>query len=218
MEDSMTSEIDGIGHRVLESRFGYLYMRIKCPKCGIWFDGPVLLEEGGVHFFPTYRPKYSHEIVRIAAEWQKRLKCEAEIPIEYLHIHVQMVDLNFYPDWIRCGQIEYYRRGKPLTELRDLVEGNFDVVLISLFPKEADEEQHLLKEFEEIILHELVHAAFPRAGGSRKVPVTASIEEFFRDEASERWVYMKREELLKKYGYVYPSLKGGCRVGGTQEW
>jgi hypothetical protein len=122
MSEDVDSEIEGIGHYILHSQNGIRFMRIECPICEVWVDGPLLIEEGNVHLFETW-PVDSHKIVEIAAGWQKRLQGKAEIPIEKVHIHIQAANLSIYPDWKPAGMGQYFRLGKPITEPRDFVEG-----------------------------------------------------------------------------------------------
>lgn len=190
-----------IGHWVLLSRNGYKYIRIQCPICKIWTDGPVLIEEDGVHLFETWPVDETHEILEIIKAWRRRLTKLVEIPIEKLHIHVQIVDLHLDPSCSKHGFIQHFRNGKDIKDPRDLMECRFDAVLIHFFPGFEN-----IEKYEEIILHELVHVAFPNAGRSRSVPLPSSLEEIFSDQASERWIENKTDELLKKYGYASNEL------------
>jgi len=205
--DESYMHIEQMGHWFLQSQNGYQYMKIQCPVCKIWVDGPVFIEESRVHFLETWpADTRAREIVEITAGWQKRLNGKAEIPFEKLCIHIQMVSLYLYPDYLLSGVeglTQYFRSGKQITEPREFVEGRYDAILIHLTPVP----DRRLEELEELICHEMVHAAFPNAGGNRTVPLTASLKEVFTDPAAEKWVKTKTKELLNEYGYIIDCVK-----------
>lgn len=190
----MSESQDGsVEHWIMSSMNGYRFMRFRCPICKIWIDGPVFVEEGGVHFIETW-PGESHEIVEIVSGWQKRLAGKADIAIDKLHIHVQMVNLDLDPDWTvlgKTGFVQYYLSGEPIDDPKQVYLGEYDAVLIHLFP----DGDRTLEQLEELILHELVHAAFPKSsteGCAR-----------FSSVKSEKWTKTKTTQLLKQYGYLF---------------
>jgi hypothetical protein len=191
----MEPEIEGIGHWVIRSRNGYRYMSIECPICKIWIEGPVIIEDGSIHLMETW-PAETHEIVEMTSKWQKRLTKEAEIPFDKLHIHVQMVNLFLDPDYFVSrgdGFIEYYLAGEGVEEPMKVIQGEYDAVLIRLAPAERTPE-----ELEAIILHELLHAAFPSACRKGNTSPT----DFFTNSEHEKWVETKTQQLLKQYGHL----------------
>lgn len=97
------------------------------------------------------------------------------------------------------GIIYYFQSGQRLKDPRDIVEGNYDAVLITLAP--FDEVG--LEELEIVICHELVHAAYPVAGGSRSFKLGVSMSEFCRDSVAEHWIETRTQQILKKHGYIH---------------
>lgn len=136
-------------------------------------------------------PTDSHRIVEIISRWRTKLIGQAEVPIDRICIHVQMVDLHVYPDFTWSGFVQYFKAGEPLNSMREVARGKFDSVLIQLIPND----ERTLIELEELIVHELVHVAFPSAGGT-KMAKSAT------DQPAENWVKTKTKQLLKEYGYV----------------
>lgn len=85
-------EVQAIGHWQLMDQNGVNHLKIQCPKCRIWVDGPVFIEENGVHLLETW-PVDTHRIVMIAARWKQILQEDAEIQLEKLCIHIQVAHL-----------------------------------------------------------------------------------------------------------------------------
>jgi hypothetical protein len=189
-----------IGHYVMQSRYGYRYMMIQCPLCKIWIDGPVFIEENGVHLIETWPAEEdAHDIVEIASGWQRRLVQEAEIPLDALHIHVQLVNLYLHPDWLvlnNFGSTQYYLSGELVEEPWQVFQGKYDAVFIHL----VSNGERTPKQLEELILHELVHIAFPKA--LRTLERDASRNKSFESAESEKWVNAKTKQLLRQHGYL----------------
>lgn len=191
------SRDERVEHWAMLSRNGYRYMSFRCPICKIWVDGPVFVEEGRVHFVETW-PTVAHEIVEITSGWQKRLAEEADIAIDELHIHVQMGNLDLDPDWFvlrRYGFTQYYLSGELIDDPMKIFLGEYDAIVIHLAP---DNDDRTLEQLEQLILHELVHVAFPKS--SRKG--TTSSRKSFDGVECEKWVKAKAAQLLRQYGYL----------------
>jgi len=198
MKETLYEEV---GYWVILSKNGYRYMSFQCPICKIWVDGPVFVEEGSVHFMETSSSE-AHEIVEITFAWQKRLAEEAEIAIDDIHIHVQMVNLDLDPDWPvlkRYGMTQFFLSGELVEEPVKVFLGEYDAVLIHLVP----DNERKPGQLEEVILHELVHVAFPRAsrkGKTSRKKSSGSVE-------CEKWVDAKVKQLLTQHGYLVHSAR-----------
>jgi hypothetical protein len=102
----------------------------------------------------------------------------------------------------RNGWTTFYLSGAPLEKPAKIFRGEYDAVLIRLAPEDRTPE-----ELEELILHELVHVAFPKASTGGKTKSWGRVE-------CEKWVNAKVKQLLKQHGYVVhqgfsaPSMNG----------
>ena len=194
MNESIYGRVE---HWIMSSRNGYRYMSFRCPICKIWVDGPVFIEDGGVHFIETWPTDVAHEMVEIASGWQKRLAEQADFAFDRIPIHVQMVNLDLDPDWPimeRYGFIQFYLGGEPVEDPVKVYLGEFDAVVIHVFP----DEDRTPEQLEELILHELLHAAFPKSS----VEGTRSRKKTFGSAECEKWINDKTTQLLRQHGYL----------------
>jgi len=218
-ESSGDFQVGAVKHYIIQSCNGTKFISVECPICGIVVEGPALIEKGNVHFLDAW-PARAHEMAEIAARWQKILTGKAEVPIEKLHIHLQIVDLNLHPDWLESspyGLVQYFRLGELVDTPKELVEGKYDAALIHLFP----DPDIPMEELERVVCHEMVHIAFPSCGGSRIVYST--VDEFFNDSVALKWVERKTKQLLRKYGNMTSvdskrlDRRSKCSTGHTQQ-
>lgn len=191
--------VEGVGHVLVESRGGHQFFRIRCPVCHIWLDGPSIIDENGVQIYNTW-PCLSHEIAELTAEWKQRINSSSMVDLDRVHIHVQVVDLNIYPDWLEHHPracVQYYDDGEIVHDPGKLGEGGFNGVLLWILP----ENLMTWRELEEILVHELVHIAFPNAGiKSEGKSETYSYP--LSDRQYEIWSEEKTFGLLEEQGYI----------------
>jgi hypothetical protein len=195
-----------IGHWILEEKYGSMMMRIQCP-CGIWVNGPNLIKNGEVHLWETWPLSVTYELVALTDEWIKRIAPFSEVPLLKIHVHLEIVNLSAEPDFEYSGTVTYFKGGKALDN-REFVGGDFDAVLICLKPTFES-----LWEVEWILVHELLHVAFP-SGGVDWSNVMENISEM--EPKSEAFIEGKTDEFLLKFGSLRARRrrkKGGDQSG-----